>query len=85
MDRLRQEVRSCEFERDLIGDRVLAGMRRARAQGVCIGRPRALVDVRRAVALLTEGKSLRQVATLLGPAPSTLSASVRRSHPLAVS
>jgi DNA invertase Pin-like site-specific DNA recombinase len=74
-----------EFERDLIRDRVMAGMRRARAQGVRIGRPRALVDVRRAIALLGEGKSLRKVATLLGVAPSTLATAVQRSCRPAVS
>jgi len=63
-----------EFERDLIRDRVLAGMRRARLQGVRIGRPRALVDVRKARALLAEGKSLREVARQLELAPSTLAA-----------
>src|SRR5215472_7822148 len=60
-----------EFERDLIRDRVLAGLRRARAQGVRIGRPRKLVDMRRARVLLAEGQSLRQVATTLGIAAST--------------
>jgi DNA invertase Pin-like site-specific DNA recombinase len=63
-----------EFERDLIRDRVVAGMRRARAQGVRIGRPRALVDIRKARTLRTEGKSLREVARLLELAPSTLAA-----------
>ena len=42
-----------EFERDLIRDRVLAGIRRARAQGRRFGRPRQHhVDVDRARALL---------------------------------
>jgi DNA invertase Pin-like site-specific DNA recombinase len=72
-----------EFERDLIRDRVIAGLKRARAQGVRIGRPRVLLDVRRARTLLTEGRSLRQVAKLLEVAPSTLSAAVRQSSRLA--
>jgi DNA invertase Pin-like site-specific DNA recombinase len=63
-----------EFERDLIRDRVMAGMRRAQAQGVRIGRPRALVDMRKARMLLSEGKSLREVARQLEVAPSTLAA-----------
>ena len=66
-----------EFERDLIRDRVLAGLRRARAQGIRIGRPKRLVDMRRAQALLDGGQSLRQVAKTLGIAASTLS--VRKS------
>jgi len=62
-----------EFERDLIRDRVLAGLRRARAQGIRIGRPRRLIDMRRAQALLEAGQSLRQVARMLGISASTLS------------
>jgi DNA invertase Pin-like site-specific DNA recombinase len=63
-----------EFERDLIHDRVLAGMRRARAQGIRIGRPRRLIDSARARRLLADGKSLRQVARELDVGASTLSA-----------
>src|SRR5215467_13272765 len=68
-----------EFERDLIRDRVLAGLRRARTQGIRIGRPKKLVDLRRAQAMLDSGQSMRQVAKMLGIAPSTLSA--RKSSP----
>jgi DNA invertase Pin-like site-specific DNA recombinase len=56
-----------EFERDLIRDRVLAGLRRARTQGRRLGRPRRhLVDAERARALLAEGRSLRATARTLG-------------------
>jgi DNA invertase Pin-like site-specific DNA recombinase len=72
-----------EFERDLIRDRVMAGLRRARAQGIRIGRPKRLIDMRRAQALLDGGQSLRQVAKILGIAASTLS--VRKSSPPAAS
>jgi DNA invertase Pin-like site-specific DNA recombinase len=72
-----------EFERDLIRDRVIAGMRRARAQGIRIGRPRTLIDVRRARALLGKGQSLRQVAKTLGVAASTLASATARKPPLA--
>src|SRR6266446_3859137 len=41
-----------EFERDLIRDRVIAGIRRARARGKRLGRPRLEVDLPRAQALL---------------------------------
>ena len=68
-----------EFERDLIRDRVIAGMRRARLAGVRLGRPKTLIDVRRARVLLSEGKSLRETAKAMGLAPSTLSAAVRKS------
>jgi DNA invertase Pin-like site-specific DNA recombinase len=56
-----------EFERDLIRDRVLAGLRRARARGQHLGRPRQYrVDVARARELLAAGLSLRAVARALG-------------------
>ena len=69
-----------EFERDLIRDRVLAGLRRARVQGTKsgrrIGRPRGPGDVSRARALLADGRSLRQVAKVLGVRLSTLARAV---------
>jgi putative DNA-invertase from lambdoid prophage Rac len=68
-----------EFERDLIRDRVLAGLRRAKAQGVRLGRPRTAVDTLRARAMLAEGKSLRQVAKALHVALATLSRAVPKT------
>src|SRR3989449_163312 len=51
-----------EFERDLIRERVVAGIRRAKAQGRRLGRPRRYqVDVGRARELLDQGLSLRAV------------------------
>jgi DNA invertase Pin-like site-specific DNA recombinase len=68
-----------EFERDLIRDRVLAGLKRAKAQGVRLGRPRAAVNVLRARGMLAEGKSLRQVAKALHVALATLARAVPRA------
>src|SRR5262245_43400845 len=49
-----------EFERDLIRDRVIAGIRRAKAQGRRLGRPRRYNgDVVRAKQLLADGMSVR--------------------------
>lgn len=63
-----------EFERDLIRDRVIAGIRRARAQGRRFGRPRQHhVDTDRARALLADGQSLRGVARALGVHPTAVS------------
>jgi DNA invertase Pin-like site-specific DNA recombinase len=63
-----------EFERDLIRDRVIAGIRRAKAQGRRLGRPRAYqVDVNRARALQGDGLSMRAVARALGVHPSAVS------------
>ena len=55
-----------QFERDLIAERVRAGMAHARAMGKRIGRPRAEVDVEQVVALRSQDRSLRQIATALG-------------------
>jgi DNA invertase Pin-like site-specific DNA recombinase len=68
-----------EFERDLIRDRVLAGLKRAKAQGVRLGRPRVVVDVLRARAMLAEGKSLRQVAKAFHVALATLARAVPKT------
>jgi len=68
-----------EFERDLIRDRVLAGLKRAKAQGVRLGRPRAAVDVLRARGMLADGKSLRQVAKALRVALATLARAVPKT------
>ncbi len=52
-----------EFERELIRDRVVAGLRRARAQGRRLGRPQKhSVDPVKARELLAQGLSLRAVA-----------------------
>lgn len=54
-----------QFERDLIAERVRAGMAHARAMGKRIGRPRAAVDVEQVVLLRKQGKSLREIATVM--------------------
>lgn len=60
------------FERDLIQERVVAGIRRAQAAGKHCGRPRSEVDVRPAVALLREGRDLKETATILKVDRNTL-------------
>ena len=61
-----------EFERELIQERVRAGVARAQAAGTHCGRPRVDMDVRPALALLEKGHSLTQVAKMLGKPKSTL-------------
>lgn len=61
-----------EFERSLIQERVRAGVSRAKANGKHIGRPKIGVDVRPAVALLEQGRGIKQVAKILGMSVSTL-------------
>src|SRR5713226_8084000 len=54
-----------QFERDLIAERVRAGIAHARALGKYIGRPRAAIDVEQVATLRDQGKSLRAVAKAL--------------------
>lgn len=60
------------FERDLIQERVIAGVRRAQAAGKHCGRPRVDLDLRPALALLKEGRSLNEISTILRTARATL-------------
>jgi DNA invertase Pin-like site-specific DNA recombinase len=55
-----------QFERDLIAERVRAGIAHARALGKRIGRPRAPIDAGRVIALRNQAKSLREIAHELG-------------------
>jgi len=55
-----------EFERELIRERVKAGMKNARAKGARIGRPRAIADSARIIALRASGLSWRAIETELG-------------------
>ena len=66
-----------EFERDLIRERTVAGIRAARRRGKRIGRPRVHVPRARAQALLREGRSVSAVARELGVARSTLQRALR--------
>ena len=70
-----------EFERDLIRDRVMAGLRRARSQGVRLGRKPRLIDAHAARLELARGKSVRMVAKELGVGASTLSSRLRAEIP----
>lgn len=61
-----------EFEKALITERVAAGVARAKANGKHIGRPVVPVDIRPAVALMNEGRGIKQVAKILDVPVSTL-------------
>lgn len=61
-----------DYERSLIRERVLAGVRRAQASGKHCGRPRKDVDLRPALALLNEGRGLKDVARILKVPRATL-------------
>ena len=66
-----------ELERDLIRERVIAGVRRAQAMGKHCGRPKREIDLRAAKALLAQNLSVRQVADMLGLPRSTLQRRLR--------
>jgi DNA invertase Pin-like site-specific DNA recombinase len=55
-----------QLERDLIRERVSAGIRNARANGKRLGRPKSGVDRAQVLQLRAQGQSLQQIATKLG-------------------
>ena len=71
-----------EFERDLIRERVVAGIRRARAQGRRLGRPRLYrVDLAEARRRRDRGWSYRQIAKQLGGHGASIRRLLGRSEP----
>lgn len=73
-----------EFERDLARERITAGIAAARSRGRHLGRPLALTRTQAAHAgqLRDEGRSLREIAAILGGdgtlSPSTVKATLDR-------
>ncbi len=55
-----------QLERELIRERVSAGIRNARANGKTLGRPKTLVNRAQVLQLREQGQSLQQIATNLG-------------------
>jgi len=63
-----------ELERSLIGERVRAGLRNARAKGKRLGRPRVTVDAAQIASLRCSGRSWRAIADALGVSVGTVHA-----------
>jgi len=63
-----------QLERDLIRERVTAGIRNARENGKKLGRPTSGVDRDRILHMRAEGHSLRQIAAALGVGYGTIRA-----------
>jgi DNA invertase Pin-like site-specific DNA recombinase len=61
-----------EFEKAMIRERVVAGVRRAQSQGKHCGRPEVLLDLRPAVAMLGSGYGLKAISKSLGVSRATL-------------
>jgi len=61
-----------ELERNIIRERVNAGLRRARKEGKTLGRPRVILDRDKVRQLHKQGNSVRTIATELGLSKSTV-------------
>jgi DNA invertase Pin-like site-specific DNA recombinase len=61
-----------QLERDLIRERVSAGIRNARANGTRLGRPRVKANLEEILQLRAEGHSLRKIAAKLGIGDGTV-------------
>ena len=68
-----------EFERSLLRERVIAGIRRAQAQGKHCGRKPVEIDLRPAVAMLDRGHGIKTTARSLGVSVSTLRRRLREA------
>lgn len=68
-----------EYERNLIRERVVAGVRRAQAAGKHCGRPVVELDLRPALALLAEGHGLKAISSMLGVNRATLRERLREA------
>jgi DNA invertase Pin-like site-specific DNA recombinase len=68
-----------EFEREMISERTVAGMKAARKRGVRVGRPPKLTEYQRreAASMLDEGKARSDIAALLGVHVGTLRRALR--------
>ncbi len=62
-----------QLERDIIAERVKAGLRRAKENGKKLGRPRATVDTEKIHSLRSKGLSLRAIAKATGVSRTTVS------------
>jgi DNA invertase Pin-like site-specific DNA recombinase len=67
-----------QLERDIIAERVKAGLRRAKENGKKLGRPRVEVDIQLVRTLREQGKSLRQISQKLGVPKSTVADTLKR-------
>ena len=68
-----------QLERDLIRERVTAGIRNARASGKELGRPRRIVNHDEVRRLRAEGASIRQIAAKLGVGYGTVRLRLRNA------
>ena len=67
-----------QLERDLIRERVSAGLRNARAKGRTLGRPMIDASREQMMTLRSQGQSLRQIAVKLGVGYGTVRSRLQR-------
>jgi len=69
-----------QLERDIIVERVKMGLRRAKANGKRLGRPRASIDLEKLHRLYCEGLSHRQIAAELGTSHASVGRMLRNTN-----
>tara|TARA_B100000315_G_C14447525_1_gene527543 strand:+ start:381 stop:992 length:612 start_codon:yes stop_codon:yes gene_type:complete len=62
-----------QLERDIIRERVKAGLKTARNKGTRLGRPRALVDKEKIIKMQNNGDSVREIAKCMDVSIATIS------------
>lgn len=71
-----------EFEREMIRERVRAGLKSAKAKGKRLGRPRKVFDRRQAADLRTKGVSIRGIASQMNVPKGVIQRFLESNHPL---
>jgi len=69
-----------QLERDIIAERVKAGLRRAKENGKKLGRPKASIDLENLHRLHCEGLSHRQIAAELGTSHASVGRMLRNTN-----
>ena len=67
-----------QLERDIIAERVKAGLRRAKENGKQLGRPRVEVDLEQIQQMRSQGLSLRAIAKKVGVSRTTVADILRQ-------
>jgi putative DNA-invertase from lambdoid prophage Rac len=70
-----------EFERELIRERVRAGVRSAKHRGVQLGRKRVVFDRSKAIEMHLAGMSIREIAAALGVGAGTIHRTCSKNPP----